>query len=156
MGNFCDKSTETILHEIGVQLFLRFSDSSKPSQSLSLIYELAWLARIGKSVKNLLKTSCKVAPLTKVAHIFWWRHDNRKQSASARERWCNVGCDIPYWIIILSTFPLLLVTMNIVRHFQVLFLFRVQLEERNLPTRSKKKQENSDLIKIMHFHWIWQ
>ena len=63
-----------------------FLDSSKPSQYVSLIYELAWLAEIGKSEENLLKTSCKVAPLTKVAHIFWWRHDNRKQSASARER----------------------------------------------------------------------
>ena len=37
VGNFCDKSTETTLHEICVQFFLRFSDSSKPSQSVSLI-----------------------------------------------------------------------------------------------------------------------
>ena len=44
VGNFRDKSTETTLHEICVQVFLRFSDSSKPSQSVSLIYELAWLA----------------------------------------------------------------------------------------------------------------
>ena len=70
VGNFCDKSTETTLHEICVQVFLRFSDSSKPSLSLSLIYELVWLAGIGKSVKNLLKSSCMIAPLTKVAHIF--------------------------------------------------------------------------------------
>ena len=69
VGNFCDKSSETTLHEVCVQVFLRFSNSSKPSQSVSLIYELAWLARIGKSEKNLLKTSCKVAPLTKVANI---------------------------------------------------------------------------------------
>ena len=96
VGNFCDKSTETTLHEMCVQVFLGFSDSSKPSQSVSLIYELAWLAGIGKSEENLLKTSCKVAPVTKVAHIFWWRHDNQKQSASARERWCDVSCDIPY------------------------------------------------------------
>ena len=41
VGNFCDKSTETTLHEICVQGFLRFSDSNKPSQSVSLIYELA-------------------------------------------------------------------------------------------------------------------
>ena len=34
--------------------------------------------------------------MIKVAHIFWWRHDNRKQSASAREHWCEVSCDIPY------------------------------------------------------------
>ena len=39
-----------------VQIFLRFSDSSKQSQSLSLIYELAWLAEIRKSEENLLKT----------------------------------------------------------------------------------------------------
>ena len=26
-----------------------------------------------------------------------WRHDNRKQSASAREHWCDVSCDIPYY-----------------------------------------------------------
>ena len=97
MGNFCDKSTETILHEICVQVFLRFSDSSKPSQSISVIYELAWLVGIGKSEENLLKTSCNVAPVTKVAHIFWWRHNNRKQSASPCEHWCGVSCDIPYW-----------------------------------------------------------
>ena len=28
VGNFCDKSTETTLHEISVQVFLRISDSS--------------------------------------------------------------------------------------------------------------------------------
>ena len=98
MGNFCDKSTETTLHEIWMQVFLRFSDSSKPSQTESLIYELAWLPGIRKSEENLLKTSCKVAPVIKDAHIFWRRHDNRKQSASARERWCDVSCDIPYCI----------------------------------------------------------
>ena len=69
-GNFCDKSTETSLHKICVEVFLRFSDSSKPSPSVSLIYELAWLAIIHKSEENLLKTSCKVAPMTKVAHLF--------------------------------------------------------------------------------------
>ena len=30
-----------------------------------------------KSLENLLKTSRKAAPMIKVAHIFWWRHDNR-------------------------------------------------------------------------------
>ena len=60
-----------------------------------LIYELAWLAGIGKSKENLLKT----APVTKVARIFWWRYDNRKQSASACERWCDVSCDISYCLI---------------------------------------------------------
>ena len=188
VGNFCDKSTETILNEFRVQVFLRFSISS---QSVSLIYELAWLDVIGKSEVSLLKTSCKVVPLTTVEGVdrgvglsplpppylpppaphlpppfwsgarfarakfsslpfflpspsscplfsllpppllppptpsspssssppsrplfsplpltlsapsqlstyFWWRNDNRKQLASARERWCNVSWDIPY------------------------------------------------------------
>ena len=65
------KSTETALHvhEIFVQVFLRFSHSSKPRQSVSLIYELTRIAGIGKSEEKLLKTSCKVAHVTKVAHI---------------------------------------------------------------------------------------
>ena len=68
VSNFCDKfkSTEKTLHEICVQVFLRFSNSSKPSESISLIYELALLAGIRKSEENLLKTSCKVDP---VSHI---------------------------------------------------------------------------------------
>ena len=41
VGNFCNKRTEKTLHEICVQGFLRFSDSNMPSQSVSLIYELA-------------------------------------------------------------------------------------------------------------------
>ena len=41
VGNFCDKSTKITLHEICVQVFLRFSNSSKPNQSVALIYELA-------------------------------------------------------------------------------------------------------------------
>ena len=101
VGNFWDKSPETTLHDICVEVFLRFSDNSKPSQSVSLIYELAWLAGIRKSDENLLKTSCKVALVTKVAHIFWWCHDNRKQKASAREHRCDVGCDIPYCLIVI-------------------------------------------------------
>ena len=60
VGNFSDKSTETTLHEICVQVFLRFSDSSKPGQSISLIYEFARLAGFRKSEENLLKTSCQV------------------------------------------------------------------------------------------------
>ena len=58
------------LYKICAQVFLRFSDSSKPGQYVSLIYELAGLAVIRKSEDNLLKISCKVAPVTKVAHIF--------------------------------------------------------------------------------------
>ena len=79
-----------------VQVFLRFFDSSKPSQSVSLIYKFAWLAGFRKSKENLLKTSWKVVSVIKVAHIFWWRHDNWKQSTSAPEHWCDVSCDIPY------------------------------------------------------------
>ena len=97
MGNFCDKSTETPLLKFCVPCVLRLSDSSKPtSQSVSLIYEFAWLAGFHKSEENLLKTSCKVVPVAKVAHIFRWRH-NRKQSASGHEQWCDFSCDIPYW-----------------------------------------------------------
>ena len=70
VGNFCDKSTETTCHDICEEVFLTFSDYSKPSQSVSLIYNLAWLAGIRKSEENLLKTSCKVASVTKVACIF--------------------------------------------------------------------------------------
>ena len=61
---------ETTLYEICVQVFLRFSDSSKQSQSVLLIYELTWLAEIRKSEENMFKTSCKVATVTKVANIF--------------------------------------------------------------------------------------
>ena len=57
VGNFCDKSTETTLHEVCVHVFLRFSDSSKQKQSVSLIYEFAWIAGFRKSEENLLKTS---------------------------------------------------------------------------------------------------
>ena len=95
VGNFCDKSRDTTLHELYVQVFLRFSDSSKQSQSVPSTHELAWLVEIGKSEENVLKASRKLAPVTKVAHI-WCRHNNRKPSASAREYWCDVGCGIPY------------------------------------------------------------
>ena len=50
VDNFYDKNTETTLHEICVQ---DFSDSIKPILSVSLIYELAWLAVTGKSEKKL-------------------------------------------------------------------------------------------------------
>ena len=69
-ATFATKAQKKPLQEICVQVFLRFSNSSKPSQSVSLIYELAWLAGIGKYEENLLKTSCKNAPVTQVAHIF--------------------------------------------------------------------------------------
>ena len=81
VGNFCDKSTETtlyMLYEICVQVFLRFSDSSKPIHIINLRIGLAWLAGICKSEENLFKTSCNVVPITKVAHIFWWRHNRKK------------------------------------------------------------------------------
>ena len=61
---------QTTLDEICVQVFLRFFYSSKASLSVSLIYKLTWLAEIRKSEENMPKTSCKVAPVTKVAHTF--------------------------------------------------------------------------------------
>ena len=150
--HFCDMSTETTLYEICVQVFLRYSNSSKTSQSVSLIY--AWLSGIGISGKNMLKTSCKrkrkksdsvlwqkplhpqkcqkgkmttqttpqnisitqrlrtdlgrsvwVTTATQVSLLlwpklptFWWRHDHGKQSASAHDHWCDVSCDILYYI----------------------------------------------------------
>ena len=53
MGNFCDKSIETTLHEICVQVFLRFSDSSKPGLSVSLIYELLESVNLRKNCSKL-------------------------------------------------------------------------------------------------------
>ena len=52
VGNFFDKSTETTLHEVFVQVFLKFSDFRKPSQFITLIYEFTWLAGIDKSEEN--------------------------------------------------------------------------------------------------------
>ena len=49
VGNFSEKSTKTKLHEIHAQVFLRFSDSSKPSQSVLLIYKMVWLAKFRAS-----------------------------------------------------------------------------------------------------------
>ena len=69
-ATFATKAQKQLYMKFDGNFFLRFSDSSKPSQSVSLIYELAWLSRILKSEENLFKTSCKVAPVTKVAHIF--------------------------------------------------------------------------------------
>ena len=70
VGNFCDKSTETTLHEICVKVFLRFSYSSKPSQSVSYIYELAWFAGICKSEKNLLKIHVRLLLRSKLLTYF--------------------------------------------------------------------------------------
>ena len=61
---------DTCIPRNAATIFLRFSDSTKPSQSVSLIYELVWLTGIRKSEENWLKTSYKVAPLTEVANIF--------------------------------------------------------------------------------------
>ena len=69
-GNFSNESTERTLHEISLQVFLRFSDSSKSGQSVLLFYKFVWLAGFRKSEENLLKTSWKVVPVIKVAHIF--------------------------------------------------------------------------------------
>ena len=44
--------------------------------------------------ENLLKTSSKVAPVIKVAHIFWWRHDNRDDvTAIENNRQVRVNID---------------------------------------------------------------
>ena len=86
VGNFSDKSTETTLNKIFVQIFLRFSDSSKSSQSISLIYKLAWLAGIRKSEENLLKTSCKVAPVAKAV--------TSRQSKTIHKCVCEHWCDV--------------------------------------------------------------
>ena len=97
VGNFCDKSTETTLHEIRVQVFPRFSDSSKQAKPIRIVNLWIGLACWNPYIwGNLFKTSCKVALVTKVSHIFWWRHNNGKQSASACEYWCDVICDVPY------------------------------------------------------------
>ena len=90
MGNFCDKTTETTLHEICVVVFLRFADSSKPSQPVFLINEWARIAGINKSEENLLKTSCKVGPPTTVAHILMT--SRQVKPIGAREYWCDVSC----------------------------------------------------------------
>ena len=39
--------------------------------------------------------------MTKVAHVFWWHHNNQKQLGSAREHLCDVTCDIPYYGVLL-------------------------------------------------------
>ena len=74
---FATKREKKTLHKMCVQVFLRISDSNKPSQSVSLIYELAKLGEIGKSQENLLKTSCYVAPVINVAHIFMTSRQSR-------------------------------------------------------------------------------
>ena len=52
--------------------------------------------QVQSNMPSFFKGGHKDAPVTKVAHIFWWYHHNRKQSASAREHWCDVSCYIPY------------------------------------------------------------
>ena len=115
VGNFCDNSTDSTLNGICVQVFFRFSDSTKSTQSISLIYEFAWLAGFHKSEENLLKTSCKAVSVTKVAHIFWWLHGHRKQVRQGHVNidatlveifcithdgllwWCSVACTLLGW-----------------------------------------------------------
>ena len=70
-ATFATKVQKQLYMKFVRKYFLDFrSDSSKPGQSVSLIYELAGLAVIRKSEDNLLKISCKIAPVTKVARIF--------------------------------------------------------------------------------------
>ena len=52
-ATFATKAQQQHCMEFEHKFFFTFSDSSKPSQSVSLIYELAWLAGIGKSCSKL-------------------------------------------------------------------------------------------------------
>ena len=72
VGNFCDQSTGATLYENFVQVFLRFSDWA----SLANIHtnhdrftDRLDLLESENLRKTCTKTSCKVAPVTKVAHI---------------------------------------------------------------------------------------
>ena len=58
--------------------------------------------------------------MTKAGHIFWWRHDNWKQSASACEHWCHVSCDIPYWKTMTFDFDLWPTDLIINRDYQLI------------------------------------
>ena len=92
VGNFCDKSIETALHEIYVQVFLRFSDSSKPSLSILMIYELAWLLESVNLRKTCSKLHVKLLLWPNCPHIL----KTSWQSASAGEYWCDISWGIPY------------------------------------------------------------
>ena len=49
---------------------------------------------------DLLKTSCKVAPVIKVAHIFWWRHDIRDDVTTIeKNRQVRVNIDATLLVI---------------------------------------------------------
>ena len=68
-ATFATKAQKQLNMKFVCKFFLDFPIPA--SQCVSSIYELAWLAGIRKSGENLLKTSCKAAPVPKVAHIFY-------------------------------------------------------------------------------------
>ena len=70
VGNCCDKSTETTLHEIRGQVFLRFPIPLTQCYPYRQFTNWLGLLEPVNQRKNLLKTSCKIALVTKVAHIF--------------------------------------------------------------------------------------
>ena len=51
VGNFCDKSTETTLHQFVCKFFLDFPIPASQAN----LYELAWIAGIRKSEENYPK-----------------------------------------------------------------------------------------------------
>ena len=63
VGNFCDRRTGATLPEICVQVFLIFFDSSKPSQSVSLIY---WLLEPVNLRKTCSKLHVRLLPWPKL------------------------------------------------------------------------------------------
>ena len=73
--------------------------------------------------------------MIKVARIFWWRHDNGKQSASVREHWCDVTCDILYYLTSRHTtrWHHLLIGKCSVVIFKMKLAFNKVIEEENNP-----------------------
>ena len=75
-------------------LRVRFPDSSKPSQFISLIHELTWLAgnpEIWGKLAKIFMSGCSCDQ--SCPHILM-----TSRSASARGRWCEVSCDILYYL----------------------------------------------------------
>ena len=102
VGNFRDKRTENTLHEICVQGFIRFSDSNKSNQSVRLFAN--WLSLLASVNRR------KTCPKLHVRLLLWSKlptyfddvmtiEMTSRQSASARGHWCDVSCDIPYYVI---------------------------------------------------------
>ena len=69
------------------------------------------------------------------AHILWWRQNNWKQSAGAREHWYDVGCDIPYYIWCMGIKT---------RHATFSPFFSMNLRFHSMTTQSKSKHHNAN------------